>query len=161
MKVLLIEDDKELAWAVKTGLEGNAYVVDWMTNGIDGTDMACAHIYDIIILDIMLPLRDGFTVLKKIRNSKINAPILVLTARSQECDRVHGLDFGADDYMVKPFSYPELYARVRALIRRSNHVGTSLLTVGELAIDTVSKSVIYRKIDVNLKIGRASCRERV
>ncbi len=150
MKILLIEDDKDLAWTIKIGLEENNYVVDWVINGVDGSEMAQAYSYDAIILDLVLPLRDGFTVCREIRNRGIKTPILMLTARSLEGDRVHGLDLGADDYMVKPFSYPELYARIRALIRRANNVSLPLLTIGELVIDTVKKNVTYRGNDVRL-----------
>ena len=104
--------------------------VDWVSDGFSGLDMVDAYAYDVIILDIMLPGIDGFKVCQKIREKRINSPILILTARYREDDKVQGLDCGADDYLVKPFSYPELYARVRALIRRRNGSHTNQIKWG-------------------------------
>ncbi len=150
MKILIVEDDAGLAEVVKHGLEQENYSVDWVNNGNDGIDMALAYDYNLIILDIMLPGRDGFEVCRAIRSSKIKTPILMLTARSQEDDRVKGLDSGADDYLVKPFSFPELCARLRALIRRSSNEYSSILTSGQLLLDTASKEVTYANSPVTL-----------
>lgn len=150
MKVLFVEDDIELAWTVKTGLERNGAVVDWVKDGLDGAELSCLHNYDIVVLDIMLPSLDGFAILKRIRSSKISTPVLILTARNNEYDRVRGLDLGADDYLVKPFSYPELYARIRALIRRSNNVVDSILAIGDLSINTVNKKVYFENREIIL-----------
>jgi two-component system copper resistance phosphate regulon response regulator CusR len=150
MKVLMIEDDASLAKVVKHGLEEEGYTVDWVDNGNDGIDMARMYAYDLIILDIMLPGCDGFEVCRAIRTSKIKTPILMLTARSREDDRVKGLDTGADDYLVKPFSFPELCARLRALIRRSSNECSTVLTSGQLSIDTVSKEVTFANSTISL-----------
>ncbi|MCK9524561.1 MAG: response regulator transcription factor [Dehalococcoidales bacterium] len=150
MKILLVEDDDSLAEVVKHGLEQENYAVDWVNNGNDGLDMALAYDYDLIILDIMLPDRDGFEVCQAVRASKIKTPVLMLTARTREDDRIRGLDTGADDYLVKPFSFPELCARLRALIRRSSNECNAVLTSGQLSVDTVSKEVIYANSAVSL-----------
>ena len=150
MRVLIVEDDKNLAETVKAGLEESGYAVDWVSDGLSGLDMVSAYSYDVIILDIMLPGMDGFTICQKIRSKHIESPILILTARYREGDKVRGLDCGADDYLVKPFSYPELYARVRALIRRRNGSQTNQVTVGKLALDTSQRKVQYAGAAVNL-----------
>jgi DNA-binding response OmpR family regulator len=112
--------------------------------------MVSAYSYDVIILDIMLPGMDGFTICQKIRSKHIDSPVLILTARYREGDKVRGLDCGADDYLVKPFSYPELYARVRALIRRRNGAHTNQITVGQLALDSSLRKVEYAGATINL-----------
>jgi len=150
MRVLIVEDDKHLAGTVKSGLEESGYAVDWVADGFSGLDMAGAYAYDVIILDIMLPDIDGFKVCQKIREKRINSPILILTARYREDDKVQGLDCGADDYLVKPFSYPELYARVRALIRRRNGSHTNQIIVGQLALDSSLRKVEYAGATINL-----------
>lgn len=143
MRLLIVEDDIHLADAMKAGLEENGYAVDAVTDGQAALDMVDVYSYDAIILDIMLPVKDGFEVCKEIRAKGIASPVLILTARYQEDDKVRGLDYGADDYLVKPFSYPELYARIRALLRRSKGVSTSTVRVGRLDLDTANKNVVY------------------
>jgi len=143
MRILLVEDDENLVWPVKTGLEESGYAVDWTGDGITGKKMALANPYDLIILDIMLPGLDGLSICKALRQDGKETPILMLTARHREDDRVKGLDCGADDYLIKPFSYPELQARVRALIRRSKNHRSPRITIGDLTIDTTSKTVYY------------------
>jgi DNA-binding response OmpR family regulator len=150
MRILIVEDDKHLAETVKSGLEESGYAVDWMADGLSGLEMVSVYPYDVIILDIMLPGMDGFTICKKIRAKHLESPILILTARYREGDKVQGLDSGADDYLVKPFSYPELYARIRALIRRNNGVHTAQITVGQLSLDSRLKKVEYAGAVVNL-----------
>jgi DNA-binding response OmpR family regulator len=150
MRVLIVEDDQNLAETVKTGLEESGYAVDWVSDGFSGLEMVSAYSYDVIILDIMLPGMDGFTICQKIRAKHIDSPILILTARYREGDKVHGLDCGADDYLVKPFSYPELYARVRALIRRRNGSHTTQIIVGQLELDLTLKKVEYAGAGINL-----------
>ena len=150
MRVLIVEDDQNLAETVKTGLEESGYAVDWVSDGFSGLEMVSAYSYDVIILDIMLPGMDGFTICQKIRSKHIESPILILTARYREGDKVRGLDCGADDYLVKPFSYPELYARVRALIRRRNGSHTNQITVGQLALDSSLRKVEYAGATINL-----------
>jgi DNA-binding response OmpR family regulator len=150
MRVLIVEDDKNLAETVKEGLEENGHAVDWVADGFSGLDMSIAYAYDVIILDIMLPGIDGFKVCRKIREKQINSPILILTARYRDDDKVRGLDCGADDYLVKPFSYPELYARVRALIRRRNGTISMQIIVGRLALDSSLRKVEYAGAAINL-----------
>jgi DNA-binding response OmpR family regulator len=135
---------------MKSGLEESGYAIDWVQEGEFALEMVGAYSYDIIILDIMLPGIDGFSVCKTMRSRNIALPILILTARYQEGDKVHGLDCGADDYLVKPFSYPELYARIRALLRRGMVSRTTEITIGQLALDTVLKTVNYAGLPVNL-----------
>jgi DNA-binding response OmpR family regulator len=150
MRVLIVEDDQNLAKTIKSGMEESGYAIDWVSDGFSGLDMVSAYSYDVIILDIMLPGMDGFTICQKIRSKHIESPILILTARYREDDKVHGLDCGADDYLVKPFSYPELYARVRALIRRRNGAHTNQITVGQLALDSSLRKVEYAGATINL-----------
>ena len=150
MRVLIVEDDHNLVETIKSGLEESGYAVDWVSDGLSGLDMISAYSYDVIILDIMLPGMDGFTICQKIRSKHIESPILILTARYREGDKVRGLDCGADDYLVKPFSYPELYARVRALIRRNNGSHTNQITVGQLALDSSLRKVEYVGATINL-----------
>ncbi len=150
MKILIAEDDKHLAQAMKSGLEESGYAVDWVSDGESALEMVSAYSYDMLILDIMLPGIDGFSVCKTIRSKGVELPILMLTARYQEEDKVRGLDCGADDYLVKPFSYPELYARIRALLRRGVGSRTTEITIGQLALDTVLKKVKYAGLPVNL-----------
>lgn len=150
VRILIVEDDKHLAEAMKSGLEESGYAVDWISDGQSSLDMVGIYTYDIIILDIMLPGIDGFKVCEKMRAKHIESPILMLTARYQEEDKVRGLDCGADDYLVKPFSYPELYARIRALLRRANSNRTTEIAVGKLVLDSVFKKVMYAGSPVNL-----------
>jgi two-component system copper resistance phosphate regulon response regulator CusR len=150
VKILIVEDDVNLAKVMKAGLEENGYVLDWVPDGPSSLDMVSAYSYDVIILDIMLPGIDGFQVCKEIRSKNIDTPILMLTARYQENDRVHGLDSGADDYLVKPFSYPELYARIRALLRRVSGIRTTEIVIGQLILDSVNKIVTYSGVPITL-----------
>jgi two-component system, OmpR family, copper resistance phosphate regulon response regulator CusR len=150
MKILIVEDDGYLAEAMKSGLEESGYAVDYVADGGDALEMADIYSYDIIILDIMLPGIDGFRVCRDLRRKNITSPILMLTARHQEDDRVRGLDSGADDYLVKPFSYPELYARIRALLRRANGIRSTRINVGKMTLDTVNRRVEYAGATVDL-----------
>ena len=150
MKILFVEDDENLAWTVKTGLAKKGYAVDWVADGQEGEDMALAYSYDVIVLDIMLPKKDGFSLCRSIRANNIKTPILILTARYREDDRVRGLDLGADDYLVKPFSYPELYARIRALIRRDKNESSSNIKAGQVLVDTSIKKVTYNGREIGL-----------
>ena len=120
MRILLAEDEKELASVLSLILKRNNYSVDVVYNGVDATDNAISMEYDLIILDIMMPKRDGITALKMIREENIKTPILLLTAKSQIEDKVTRLDSGADDYLSKPFATNELLARIRALTRRND-----------------------------------------
>jgi DNA-binding response OmpR family regulator len=150
MRILVIEDDEHMAWSIKSGMEKKGYAVDVQSDGASGLEAAIAYTYDLIILDIMLPKIDGFHVCKSIRKHGIKTPVLMLTARLKEDDRVQGLDSGADDYLTKPFGYPELDARIRALIRRSYNQPSSEIDIGLLHIDISKKNVRYNGIMVSL-----------
>lgn len=122
MKLLLVEDEKQLSEALTQILKKNKYLVDAVFNGEDGLDYALTDIYDVIILDIMIPKLNGLEVLKKIREENISTPVILLTAKGQVSDKVRGLDLGADDYLAKPFEPDELLARLRALCRRKGEI---------------------------------------
>lgn len=135
MRILVVEDEDKIAAFIKKGLEEEGYAVDMVGDGETAIDYALSADYDVIILDIMLPGNDGFAVCREIRARGSSAPVLMLTARDAVDDRVQGLDAGADDYLVKPFAFRELVARVRALLRRPREVVPSRLQVGDLALD--------------------------
>jgi len=141
MRVLIVEDEHRIANSIKKGLEQERYAVDTAYTGNDGFDLASTEEYDVIVLDLMLPEMDGITICKELRKKKIHTPILMLTAKGQLQDKVTGLDIGADDYMTKPFSFEELVARIRALSRRPKNSISSLLTSGDLSLDTVTFTV--------------------
>lgn len=140
MRILVVEDEKMLAENIKTGLEDENFAVDIAFNGLDAYDLAAGEEYDVIILDIMLPGMDGITLCKKLRAEKIYTPILMLTAKDAVEDKVTGLDDGADDYMIKPFSFEELLARIRSLMRRSTTKDT-ILKVDSLELNPSSHIV--------------------
>ena len=135
MHVLLVEDDVRLSKAMKQILEDNAYQVDFAADGALGLQMAESGIYDVIILDVMLPKMNGFEVVSNLRRSKVSTPVLLLTARGEVSDKIKGLDSGADDYMTKPFSPAELMAHLRALTRRQGEVVFETLAYGDLMLD--------------------------
>lgn len=137
MRVLLVEDEEKLAEATKYILEKQGYAVDWVQDGISGQDMAETGLYDAIILDRMLPKKDGVEVLRYLRNHGIKTPVIFVTARDAVADRVEGLDAGGDDYLVKPFSKDELLARLRALARRPEELLSEQLRVAKLTLDAL------------------------
>ncbi|MGH7457004.1 MAG: response regulator transcription factor [bacterium] len=141
MRILIIEDEKEVANFVQRALLRESHAVDVAEDGLRGEEMALAEAYDLIILDLMLPHKNGLAVLKTLREEGMATPILLLTARDEVSDRVAGLDAGADDYLGKPFAVAELHARVRALLRRQSDNKASLLSAGDLVMDTVSHEV--------------------
>ena len=141
MRILLVEDNKRLSDSLRMTLEDDGYAVDTAYDGLDGEEMALMGTYDIIILDIMLPHKDGLAVCRDLRNKRVNTPILMLTARDALDDRVNGLDSGADDYLVKPFQVDELRARIRALLRRESSNKSGLLEVGDLTLDPATHAV--------------------
>ncbi len=153
MRILVVEDERRLAGIIKRGLLEENYSVDTSFDGEDAQYMAETISYDMIILDVMLPKKDGITVCHELRTKMINIPILMLTAKDTVEDRVKGLDSGADDYMVKPFAFSELLARVRALLRRKALSKTAKLQVGDLIIDTLTREVRngQRMIDLTTK----------
>jgi two-component system OmpR family response regulator len=139
MRILIVEDDPVLADGLTRTLKHADYAVDCANSGVDADHVLAAQPYDLVILDLGLPGIDGFEVLRRLRRRGGAVPVLVLTARDALTDRVKGLDLGADDYMIKPFDLPELEARVRALIRRGQSGGASVLTHGSLVLDTAGR----------------------
>lgn len=141
MHVLLVEDEPGIAKFISQGLREAGYAVDVASDGQQGWDYAMTIEYDVMILDLMLPGLDGWELLEKVRNRKILTPVLILTARDTIEDRVRGLDRGADDYLVKPFAFSELLARLRALQRRPPLQLDTVLQVGDLTMDTVKREI--------------------
>lgn len=141
MRLLLVEDHKPLARSLKQGLEEEGFAVDVAHDGEEGAYKGKTTPYDAIILDLMLPKVDGLSVLRQWRQAEVKCPVLVLTARDRLEDKVRGLDYGADDYMTKPFQLEELLARVRALVRRGHQVKDPVLRVHDLEINTAARTV--------------------
>lgn len=142
MRILIVEDEHKIASAIKRGLEQQSYAVDVSYDGDDGLAMATTEPYDLIILDRMLPGSvDGIGILQALRQQNNHTPVLLLTAKDRVLDRAEGLNAGADDYLVKPFAFIELIARVRALLRRSPQAANSIITYQDLSLDTVTKTV--------------------
>ena len=138
MRVLVVEDEKYLAEALSHILKDNRYTVDTVYDGEDGLDYGLSGVYDVIVLDIMLPKRDGISVLRELRSEGIKTPVLLLTAKAEVSDKIAGLDSGADDYLAKPFNSGELLARLRALTRRGTEmiVNNSEICCGDIKLDT-------------------------
>ena len=141
MRILIVEDEMKLAHAMKRALELQKYAVDVVNDGKGGLDFAIGEEFSLIILDVMLPGMDGIEICKRIRTEGIHTPVLMLTARGQISDKVTGLDVGADDYMVKPFSFEELFARIRALVRRPAQTNDPVLNIKNLTLDPKTFSV--------------------
>jgi two-component system copper resistance phosphate regulon response regulator CusR len=135
MHILIVEDEQKIAAFIKRGLTENGFVVDVAQDGELGLEYALARKMDLIILDVALPKRDGWSLISELRNTDIHTPVLFLTARDSVPDRVKGFDLGADDYLIKPFHFSELLARVRSLLRRSPERREEIITVGDLEID--------------------------
>ena len=140
MRLLVVEDEPDLLAGLARALRKQGYAVDTAADGEDGLYKAATTDYDAIVLDVMLPILDGWQLLARLRQSK-TTPVLMLTARDSSADRVRGLDTGADDYLVKPFDVPELLARLRALIRRSVHQPRATLDIGDVHIDMAARTV--------------------
>ena len=141
MRILIIEDDSRLSALLKRGLTEQGYAVDTVYTGEEGEALLRDTPYDLVILDIILPGNDGLAVCRSLRRQKIQVLILMLTCKNSPADKIKGLDCGADDYLVKPFDFEELYARCRALLRREKITITPRITIGDLVLDTVSKEV--------------------
>jgi two-component system OmpR family response regulator len=141
MRILLVEDEPKLARALVRGLERTGYAVDLAGSGEDAVLLGTTHDYDAVVLDVMLPGQDGFEVCRALRSEECWSPVLMLTARDRVEDRIHGLDAGADDYLVKPFDFGELLARLRALFRRQPKERPTALSVDDLVIDPATRSV--------------------
>ena len=144
MRILVVDDDKNLCCTIKRGLEENAFAVDCVHNGDDGLYYASSTPYDLIILDVMMPLKSGFEVCRELRLKKDDTPVLMLTAKDEIEDRVTGLDLGADDYLIKPFDFSELLARIRALLRRKGKSRSPKLKIGDLSLNTVTREVRWK-----------------
>jgi two-component system OmpR family response regulator len=150
MRTLIVEDQEKLSALLRTGLRRRGIVVDLTTAGEDALWMAASTRYDVIVLDVMLPGIDGFETCRRLRADGVATPILMLTARDAVEDRVAGLESGADDYLIKPFSFVELVARVRALSRRPVHVRPPVLEVGDLRLDPAGRRVWRRSVELPL-----------
>jgi two-component system OmpR family response regulator len=150
MRLLIAEDDEKLAAALARGLRKEGYGVDITTRGDDTLMQARVYDYDVVILDVMIPEPDGVEVCRALRNEKRWAPVLMLTARDGVTDRIRGLDAGADDYLVKPFDYGELVARLRALVRRGTPERPAVLTAGDLELDPATRRVMRAGRSVEL-----------
>lgn len=142
MRILIVDDEQTLLDQLRKGLEAQRYIVDTALDGEEALDKLFETPVDLIILDIMLPGVDGLSVLRSLRDEGDSTPVLMLTAKGDIDDKIKGLDLGADDYLAKPFSFDELLARVRALLRRSGGQSESVLQVGDLRLDTVSREVV-------------------
>lgn len=150
MRILLIEDEETIGGAVQQGLQEERYVVDWARDGQSGLDLAGSQTYALIVLDLMLPGRDGWSICRTLRARRDTTPLLMLTARDAVEDRVRGLELGADDYLPKPFDFGELLARVRALLRRDALHKGRVIRIADLSIDTKQRRVLRSGQEVAL-----------
>jgi len=151
MRILLVEDDKGIARFVSKGLLENSFLVDVAADGEDGLSSAIRMKYDLVVLDILLPKIDGREVLKRIRSVNIQTPVIFLTAKDSEADIVHGLDLGADDYLIKPFSFNELLSRIQAILRRNNAVPlSSRMQMANLILEPEGHRVFREKQKIDL-----------
>ncbi|MBF0571115.1 MAG: response regulator transcription factor [Candidatus Omnitrophica bacterium] len=150
MRILLVEDERKLAALIKRAFIEVHYAVDLADNSVDALFLAESNPYDLIILDIMIPGKDGIAVCRQLRKGKIDAPVLMLTARNDVEDKVLGLDAGADDYLTKPFSFPELLARVRALLRRKKSDKSTRLKVADLELDQAIRKAYRAGKEIDL-----------
>ena len=153
MKILIVEDEQKTGDYLKQGLSEAGFIADLARDGVDGLHLALTGDYDLAVLDVMLPKLDGWQVLREIRRNGKQLPVLFLTARDQVEDRVKGLEFGADDYLVKPFAFSELLARVRALLRRGRTSEPELLQIADLELDLLRRRVTRsgKRIDLTAK----------
>jgi len=154
MRILLIEDDQIIANFIVKGLEESGYCVDHAADGLEGLDHALNNVYDIGIIDIMLPKLDGLSIIERMRKQKINTPVIILSAKRSIDDRVKGLQSGGDDYLIKPFSFSELLARIQAHLRRLSNVSEATgLTIHGLSLDLLARTVTREgeKIDLQPK----------
>ena len=150
MRLLLVEDEKKLALNIKEKFLQERFLVDWEANGVKGCEKGMEEDYDIIVLDIMLPGMDGFSILEKLREAKITTPVLLLTAKGLVEDKVKGLNLGADDYLTKPFAMAELLARIRVLLRRKINNQSPCLEIADLKLNTATHEVTRENQSINL-----------
>jgi two-component system OmpR family response regulator len=152
LRILVVEDDKKIASFIVKGLKQDGFAVDHVANGEDGLHLALHEPYDAAIVDIMLPKLDGLSLVEEMRRSKVNTPVLILSAKRSVDDRVRGLQKGSDDYLTKPFAFSELLARIQALIRRGvGPTGLTHLRVGDLSMDLLSREVTRQDKRIDLK----------
>ncbi|MDD4328507.1 MAG: response regulator transcription factor [Aliarcobacter sp.] len=149
MKILIIEDDLKIINFLKKGLEEECYIVDFSTNGDEGLYLASVNEYDLILLDIMLPIKNGIEVCKALRASKNETPIIMLTAKDSIEDKIKGLDIGANDYLAKPFSFAELLARIRVQLRTINSSQTKI-SIADLELDLLNKTAVRANENITL-----------
>jgi DNA-binding response OmpR family regulator len=152
MKLLVVEDEPKLNKALVQGLQLRGFAVDFALDGEEGERLARLNGYDVILLDIMLPKKDGLTVCRNLRTLRIPTPIIFLTAKDQTAEKIEGLDVGADDYLVKPFSFDELHARIRSVLRRPALTQTDVLTFEGLHLDTRAQKVQVNQTDIELTL---------
>lgn len=150
MRILLIEDDKDVTRFVSKGLKENLFVVDHASDGEEGFELISQGSYDLVILDILLPRMDGWEVLRKVREKGIETPVIILTAKDSKPDVVKGLNLGADDYLIKPFSFSELLARIRAILRRGKIQRPTELKVANLVLNQITREVYRDKVRIDL-----------
>ena len=150
MRILIVEDSESLRRSLRHGLERSGFAVDSVGDGAEAAGYMRSGVYDVIVLDLMLPGRDGLSLLREMRTAGIDTQVLILSARDQVQDRILGLELGADDYLVKPFAFDELRARIRALVRRNAEDRRTVITVHGVTIDTSSRQVHYNSSHVPL-----------
>ncbi len=152
MRLLLIEDDQKIALFVKTGLKEAGYAVDHVIDGEDGLHLALTEPYDVAVIDLMLPTVDGLTIIKEMRNQEVHIPVLILSAKRSVDERVEGLQTGGDDYLVKPFAFTELLARVQALMRRSSRTKAPVeLKVADMTLNLQTRRVFKAGQEIDLQ----------
>jgi DNA-binding response OmpR family regulator len=150
MRILVIEDEPRIAESLKRGLETEGFDVILAATGEEGFYLVAAQVFDLLVLDLMLPGRDGLEILRTVRQQGLATPVLILSARDTIQDRVHGLDLGADDYLVKPFAFEELLARIRVLLRRGRPLDALRLAVADLEVDRVARRVVRAGMTIDL-----------
>ena len=159
MKVLVVEDEQKVANFLQKGLKEEQFVVDVAYDGLEGENLALANEYDLILLDVMLPGKDGVAILENLRARKIDVPIIMLTAKDMVVDKLKGFEAGCDDYIPKPFSFEELLARIRAVLRRHSSAGSNVLNFADLTLDLISHKVIRGGKEIELTAKEYSLME--
>jgi heavy metal response regulator len=159
VRLLIVEDEYHLAEVLQKGLKEDGYAVDTVNNGEEALDLATVIEYDLIILDLMLPVKSGLEVLRELRGQENKVPVLILTAKDSIEDKVRGLDLGADDYLTKPFAFAELRARIRALFRRKLDESNNILKIDNLVLDTITHKVTRAGKEIELTVKEYSVLE--